>query len=141
LSTIKDADCILVMADGNVLERGTHAELLADENGVYYRLVKAQTLRDDRDNDDLDTALISTHEKEVENAGLEEVIKRENTIRFIGSDVVSQLKKEILGGPSLEEHCGLFHLMRRIAGFYREGIPRYMTGFVFALCRCIEQMR
>ena len=45
LSTIKDADCIYVMGSSRVLKRGTHNELLRDENGPYMRLVQAQKLR------------------------------------------------------------------------------------------------
>ena len=37
LSTIESADCILVMQDGEIIESGTHAELLA-LNGQYARL-------------------------------------------------------------------------------------------------------
>ncbi len=37
LSTIRDADEILVMARGEVRERGTHAELLA-QDGLYAKL-------------------------------------------------------------------------------------------------------
>jgi ABC-type multidrug transport system fused ATPase/permease subunit len=37
LSTVKDADQIICMADGIVAEQGTHAELLA-RRGVYWRL-------------------------------------------------------------------------------------------------------
>jgi ABC-type multidrug transport system fused ATPase/permease subunit len=41
LSTIMDADLILVMDRGEVVESGTHAELLA-RGEVYSRLVAAQ---------------------------------------------------------------------------------------------------
>jgi subfamily B ATP-binding cassette protein MsbA len=42
LSTIRLADQILVIADGAIVERGTHAELLARQ-GHYHRLATAQT--------------------------------------------------------------------------------------------------
>lgn len=41
LSTIQSADVILVMKDGNVIEQGTHAELLK-EKGFYYELYRSQ---------------------------------------------------------------------------------------------------
>ena len=43
LSTIRDADMILVMDDGAVVERGTHDELLAAD-GLYARLCRLQSL-------------------------------------------------------------------------------------------------
>jgi subfamily B ATP-binding cassette protein MsbA len=43
LSTVRDADLIVVMADGKVVEQGTHTDLLATE-GAFARLVKAQAL-------------------------------------------------------------------------------------------------
>ena len=41
LSTILEADCILVMRDGNIIEQGTHKELLA-ANGFYTQLYNSQ---------------------------------------------------------------------------------------------------
>ena len=41
LSTIKQCDLILVMNDGNIVERGTHDALLA-ENGLYAKLYYSQ---------------------------------------------------------------------------------------------------
>ena len=41
LSTIKSADVILVMKDGNVIEQGNHKELL-EKHGFYYELYNSQ---------------------------------------------------------------------------------------------------
>ncbi|MDO4363737.1 MAG: ABC transporter ATP-binding protein [Clostridia bacterium] len=41
LATIKEADIILVMRDGNIVEQGTHKELLA-KHGFYFELYNSQ---------------------------------------------------------------------------------------------------
>ena len=41
LSTIRDADIILVMKDGNIIEQGNH-ESLMEQKGFYYKLYAAQ---------------------------------------------------------------------------------------------------
>jgi subfamily B ATP-binding cassette protein MsbA len=43
LSTVRDADLVVAMADGRAAETGTHASLLAAD-GLYARLVKSQGL-------------------------------------------------------------------------------------------------
>ena len=45
LSTIKEADLILVMRDGNIIEQGTHSELLA-KNGFYTELYNSQFVKE-----------------------------------------------------------------------------------------------
>ena len=41
LSTIKEADTILVMKEGNIIEQGSHEELL-QKNGFYKKLYESQ---------------------------------------------------------------------------------------------------
>ena len=43
LSTVRDADLVVVMQDGRAVEQGTHAALL-DQDGLYARLVRSQAL-------------------------------------------------------------------------------------------------
>lgn len=42
LSTIREADIILVMKDGNIIEQGNHETLLKKENGFYANLYASQ---------------------------------------------------------------------------------------------------
>jgi len=42
LSTVRNADCILVINGGNVTEMGTHDALMKNENGIYRGLFEAQ---------------------------------------------------------------------------------------------------
>lgn len=46
LSTVQSADLVLMLKDGHIVERGTHAELVA-RRGAYYELVDAQLGRGD----------------------------------------------------------------------------------------------
>jgi ATP-binding cassette subfamily B protein len=41
LSTVEDADLILVMRDGRIVEQGKHAHLL-ERKGFYYSLYQSQ---------------------------------------------------------------------------------------------------
>jgi len=56
LSTVARADQILVMRDGEVVERGRHEELIA-ARGAYATLVAAQLMRDERP----DAAVVALH--------------------------------------------------------------------------------
>jgi ATP-binding cassette subfamily B protein len=41
LSTVRDADAIVVMDDGRIVETGSHSDLIA-KKGAYFKLVKNQ---------------------------------------------------------------------------------------------------
>ena len=43
LSTVRDADLVVAMADGRTVEQGTHASLM-QQDGLYARLVRSQAL-------------------------------------------------------------------------------------------------
>jgi len=43
LQTVKNADCIAVVHDGRVVEKGNHDELLRINGGFYCKLVKASS--------------------------------------------------------------------------------------------------
>jgi len=51
LSTIKGCDLIVVMSKGQIVEKGTHSELIAMPNGMYHGLVEAQHLNNDTEED------------------------------------------------------------------------------------------
>ena len=43
LSTVRNADCIMVLEQGRIIERGTHEELI-EEKGKYYQLYTGKTI-------------------------------------------------------------------------------------------------
>lgn len=46
IATVKDADHIVVMSEGHIVEQGTHTELIA-QNGLYTRMVERELREDD----------------------------------------------------------------------------------------------
>jgi ATP-binding cassette subfamily B protein/subfamily B ATP-binding cassette protein MsbA len=52
LSTIRRAHLILLLEDGQIIERGTHEQLMSD-HGVYYAMVMRQVASDGKDGEDI----------------------------------------------------------------------------------------
>jgi len=49
LSTVRDADRIVVLNHGRIAELGTHAQLMGIEGGLYQRLYQLQQLEEEED--------------------------------------------------------------------------------------------
>lgn len=130
LSTVKDADVIYVMGDGQLLEQGTHNELLS-ANGAYARLVQAQKLRETTDEvEDLkDTPKGS---EDIEKAAREEnPLGRKNTGHSLSSEIMEQKKQAEKQRESDHSMTYLFYRMGKIIqGSWRN----YLFGSIAAIC-------
>ncbi|KAJ6578174.1 P-loop containing nucleoside triphosphate hydrolase protein [Mycena capillaripes] len=122
LSTVRDADAIYVMADGAVVEHGTHNELLADSSSLYAQLVEAQKLRDDNHSD-------STGKHLAPGPAGAAVNQSATTSR-------DSLEKQVLAPAQTSQDkysLGLFELFIKLTKLNRESWRKYMLGAVFAI--------
>jgi ATP-binding cassette subfamily B (MDR/TAP) protein 1 len=146
LSTIKDADCIYVIGDGAVIEKGRHNELLNDEDGAYARLVAAQKLREAREVGEED-GMAQVFEKsaevsaDIEREALEEIpLGRSNTHRSLASEILEQRKTQT--AAQREEYSSIY-LFRRMGVINKGEWKRYLIGTLFAIgafARCFVKM-
>ncbi|KAG8940248.1 GTPase-activating protein [Tulasnella sp. 424] len=138
LSTIRDADQIYVIGNGGVLERGTHAQLLANPEGPYAQLVNAQKLEgqdSDREvlgRDDKVTEGLMT-EAEVEATLAEEVpeaLKRIGTGRSLASEII---EKKRSGNIEAKDEHSLLYLLKRMALICHDDMSLYTLGTLGAI--------
>jgi ATP-binding cassette subfamily B multidrug efflux pump len=47
ISTIRDADRIVVLEDGKITQQGSHSELISNRGGLYWRFYEQQRLKED----------------------------------------------------------------------------------------------
>lgn len=145
LSTIKDAGCIYVMADGLVIEQGTHYELLARPEGAYTHLVGAQKLRDQRpgrDDDDfaspsspVESALVSLAEVEP-TYGEDDPVKTEKETplgRVLTDYSNTSGQKDKGSAPYQEQEYGMVYLFQRMGRVNREHKNLYIMGGIFSI--------
>ena len=135
LSTIKLADCIFVMGGGEVLEKGTHEQLLERPDGPYAKLVQAQQLRKERETfrDDgihedngekaLDDEIDGVVQKEVP------LSRRETGSRSVASDILEKRQVD----KYKEQKHSIPYLFSRIGNLNRATWSLYLIGSAFAI--------
>jgi ATP-binding cassette subfamily B (MDR/TAP) protein 1 len=161
LSTIKNSHCIYVMGGGQLLEQGTHAELLRDTDGPYARLVHAQKLREEKEkaNAELDSveetedAVVPASPKSTRQASQgphihmspsahttekdpadEFLFKRTATQRSMASDILEQRKKEQDDASDKSKNkYGTLQLFKRMALIQKGVWKQYLLGSLFAV--------
>ncbi|QRV90352.1 ABC transporter transmembrane region [Ceratobasidium sp. AG-Ba] len=144
LSTIRDVDQIYVMADGLVIEQGTHSELLRSPDGAYATLVEAQKLREEEqkgevhraydDQDDATTKTPGTPVSEKAGVPVEDVepLKRTATgNRSIASEVLAT-REEKLARHGNKDH-GFIYLFKRMGRINADSRNLYLLGFFAAI--------
>ncbi|KAJ3557811.1 hypothetical protein NM688_g1262 [Phlebia brevispora] len=135
LSTIKDAECIFVMGDGQILESGTHAELLQDTNGPYFRLVQAQKLRDadarqdDDDSNDYDDDQDAKKAEDPSAADPDLLLDRVQTKKSVAEEALE--KQAAARGQ--EKSYALPYLFYRMGLINSDNRHRYIYGTISAI--------
>ena len=129
LSTVKDVDVIYVVGDGQLIEQGSHNELLV-ANGAYARLVQAQKLRESHEtSNDHDTV----DEKGSKDMGelAYETPGRINTEHSMSSEIIKQ--KRVDAGKEEEADYGLAYLFFRMGKLVPETWRSYFLGCLSAI--------
>ncbi|OCK73063.1 P-loop containing nucleoside triphosphate hydrolase protein [Lepidopterella palustris CBS 459.81] len=125
LSTIRDADKIVVLSDGSVIEQGTHDELFRLK-GAYHRLVQTQTheTAPEKASPDSHTAPIE-----------EELPAKEITLHEESELKISPTVDHSAG----ESHASLISLLKFVASLNIKELPVILVGLVCSILAGCEE--
>jgi len=104
LSTIRNADRIAVLSFGNVVEEGTHDELVKIPNGHYKQLVNAQVQSIEEglvhENDEVNTPTTTRRKKRVHSANLpHDGLKEKSEDEYTSSDTTDESEEDAPAVP------------------------------------------
>lgn len=132
LSTIKGADQIVVMGKGEILEIGTHNELL-EKDGAYAALVSAQKLKEEEAGEDAPADDEASRAREAEEAEAAELkargtLKRTGTGRSETSQILDERQRAAEVAGKTKERGVSYLLYRMIAEIWPQTKWYYMLG-------------
>ncbi|KAI2642590.1 ABC transporter [Xylaria nigripes] len=142
LSTIKDAHNIVVMTKGEIVEQGSHDELL-QKQGAYYKLVTAQNIaaiqapesEEDDEKEDEDTQLIRKVSSQNSGAAYSEDPDDNIAARLKRSSTQVSVSSRILKGHTSEEkpQYSMWTLIKLIGSFNKQEWKLMVWGLFWAI--------
>ncbi|ELP90275.1 P-glycoprotein, partial [Entamoeba invadens IP1] len=128
LSTVRNADKICVFHQGEIIESGTHEELMS-KKGSYYNLVKRQSMEDETDQETVENDLKKI--KQDENAEIEKM----NNERNDESEalLVQSISREYQEEKKRLKTTNRFVLFRVILNNYRHEYILSILGLIGAI--------
>uniref|UniRef100_H2ZPB7 Bile salt export pump n=1 Tax=Ciona savignyi TaxID=51511 RepID=H2ZPB7_CIOSA len=79
LSTIRSADKIFALHEGQIMEEGSHEELLLIKDGVYSNLINMQAGRESEESEEKDSAGESARSRTMSGSSVSSLIKKQNS--------------------------------------------------------------
>ena len=145
LSTVKGADCIYVMGSGQLLQQGTHAELLRDTEGPYAKLVQAQKLKEEKEKtgpeaqgSKVDTPGLHVHISQevptvVKDPHDDFVLKRQGTQHSLASELLEKRNAQEAGYGKKASGYGTMDLVKRLGSLQKGVWKEYLWGGILAI--------
>ncbi|SPO05617.1 related to multidrug resistance protein [Cephalotrichum gorgonifer] len=127
LSTIKDADNIMVFKAGMVVEQGKHAELMA-LNGNYSDLVKLQSIHKDEDED---ASTTRSNSVELVKGQLEGVADEKAPVAVAEGEAAESVASE--AGGFLDKPMSGGVVVKKIGHFVRPNVSPLLAGAIAAV--------
>ncbi|XP_020696967.1 ABC transporter B family member 11-like [Dendrobium catenatum] len=150
LTTVRNSDSIIVMNQGSILEKGSHSELIKDQNSAYSQLTQTQLIEESIDKDGVHYQAIGDNNKTAGEIGVYQHQPLKSPLS-IKSSFEPSSHSLIYVGPTLPERDDLqerapgkskadFHLkqskkvpLRRLAYLNKEEIPILLAGSMAAI--------
>ncbi len=90
LTTVKNADRIVVMKKGKIVEDGTHDDLVRIEGGIYAKMASTQAKSDDQPEEEEEKVAAPIEPKVEDKAADEPKLKRASTITKLNMNEVKE---------------------------------------------------